>query len=134
MNNKLRFENNDLRFEDLSQRQISCISNVCGEKNEWIKPQHAIFFKYSCNVHDISYAQGGCEEDRKIADAEFLRSMLNDCQKISGILNRKRYRAWAYLYFAAIRALGWKYFNYRHEKLSLTQLATFRSNTHPSLL
>ena len=86
--------------------------NGCGAKASIIRPPHAIFFKSSCDLHDLSYVLGGTEEDRIKADCGFLKAMLQDCERIENSIKRKYYIAWAYLYFMAVRAFGWQYFDY----------------------
>ncbi|MBF0205198.1 MAG: hypothetical protein HQK67_13075 [Desulfamplus sp.] len=112
----------ELKYEDLSDKQIWLVSNGCGGKGGVVKPPHKLFFESSCAMHDVSYSQGGCEEDRIEADVGFFRAMLKDCEKVSGVLSKRRYVIWAHLYFMGVRTFGWRYFNYRHEKLSLASL------------
>ena len=92
------------------------IKNGCGSKGSFIKPPLAAFFKASCDLHDLSYILGGTEEDRIKADCGFLKAMLQDCERIESNIKRKYYITWAYLYFAAVRAFGWKYFDYTEDK------------------
>ena len=52
--------------------------NGCGACNgfwKWFKPPHHKFFKVQCNIHDISYAIGGQEIDRHIADVKLKYNM-----------------------------------------------------------
>lgn len=109
-------------FEELTQYQIELISNGCGAKASCLKPPHSIFFKASCDKHDIGYFQGGSEEDRLECDIKFLQAMLNDCSKVKNRISRYRYILWSYLYFAAVRTYGFQYFTYRHQRLTLEQV------------
>jgi len=87
----------------------------CGSKGSIIKPPYAAFFKSSCALHDEAYTIGHTEEDRIKADIGFFRAMLSDCERIENKWQRKKYIAWAHLYFIAVRAFGWRYFYYAHE-------------------
>ena len=87
--------------------------NGCGGKGGWFKPPYSAFFKSSCNKHDKGYYKGGTEIDRMNCDANFLRYMLIDCQRIKNKFKRWYFKRWAFVYFKAVRVLGKKYFNYK---------------------
>ena len=112
-----------MKHADLSPIQLSLLgTNGCGSKGSIIKPPFAIFFKSSCDIHDVSYLQGGTEEDRVEADIGFFRYLLNDCNRISNRTKRYKYLIWCYLYFIAVRTFGHKYFSYRAQRIPLEEL------------
>ena len=85
--------------------------NGCGHKGSIVRPPHSLFFKASCDIHDISYTMGGSEIDRIRADTGFLRAMIQDCERVEGI--KKSYLlTWAYLYYFAVRLFGSRFFVY----------------------
>ena len=89
--------------------------NGCGPAwmPEWLK--HALFgwfHEASCNRHDEGYAIGGDEARRKSVDDGFYNAMKRDSLKLSGI-NRLFRLSQAVTLYAAVRLLGWMYFNYK---------------------
>ena len=112
-----------MKYSELTQYQKELIGlNGCGGKGGWIKPPKRIFFEASCNRHDCGYSQGGCEEDRINCDIVFLKAMLRDCARLPDGARKKKYIVWSHLYFIAVRAYGWKYFNYCHQRLTIQSL------------
>lgn len=69
----------------------------------------------SADWHDVAYEIGGKEEDRVRADTGFLRYMLIDILRISGV-RKYYYRFLSYVYYFAVRTLGKKFFNYHTRK------------------
>jgi hypothetical protein len=88
-------------------------TNGCGASKSWFRPPYGIFFKASCNNHDIGYEKGGTEEDRLRCDIDFLRDMIIDTWEIKNRIKRCYYQVWAGLYFLGVRYRGHKHFNYK---------------------
>ena len=92
--------------------------NGCGACNgfwKWFKPPHHKFFKVQCNIHDTSYAIGGQEIDRHIADVK-LKYNMKDWVNVY-FENRKPISRYWYLflcncYYLAVRIFGKKSFNF----------------------
>jgi len=99
-----------LKFRHLTQKELGFISNGCGSKGGWIKVPNFIF-KASCDHHDINYWIGGTESDRIKADWQFYEAMIEDANSY-GWYCRFWYRWWAWVYYQAVRRLGYKYFYY----------------------
>lgn len=57
-------------------------------------------FEYCCDEHDLAYEEGGARRDRRIADRRFRGCMIDSGRKV---------RAW--LFWAAVRLLGWRYWH-----------------------
>lgn len=91
---------------------MSSKTNGCGASKSWFRPPYGIFFKASCNKHDIYYGLGGNEIDRLRADIFFLMYMIVDTWAINCRFKRFYYQFWAFLYFIGVRYRGWKHFNY----------------------
>lgn len=109
-----------IRFRDLTPEQIKCISNGCGGKGSFI-PVPQFIFTASCDHHDFNYWLGYREEDRKLADDQFYQAMKNDYKKmlddkIIGRVKYLYYKAWAYIYYSAVRKYGSSFFSYRSEE------------------
>ena len=66
-------------YRGYTKEQVESMSNGCGAQSgifKWLKPPHATFFKNQCRFHDVDYAIGGSEKDRKIADKKLKTRML----------------------------------------------------------
>ena len=100
-----------LRYRDLTRVQKSKICNGCGGKGGII-PVPEFLFHASCNHHDFLYWVGNTEIDRKKADDAFYRFMQLDIANEDSRFKRMYYRAWAYVYYKAVRLFGKRYFNY----------------------
>jgi len=87
------------------------VVNGCGGKGSWFDPPdwHA---ESSCDAHDLDYAVGGNELDRREADWRFRASMLATARLLPwwtrwlGVIQ-------AFAYFAAVRLWATPYFRYR---------------------
>ncbi len=105
-----------IRFRDLTPAQVKCISNGCGGKGSAI-PVPQFIFTASCDHHDFNYWLGYREEDRKLADDQFYQAMKNDYKKmledkVVGWFKYNFYKAWAYIYYQAVRLKGKEFFHY----------------------
>ena len=99
--------------------------NGCGPKSKKLYVRIASFFvpnlifKACCNQHDINYFVGGCKEvsnkTRYLADKEFLKHMLSECDKVN-IFLKHSYKVAAYIYFKAVRRGGEDSFNWFSNK------------------
>jgi len=69
-------------------------------------------FNEACCAHDLNYATGGTEKDRKIADDIFLKSMLLECQFLP-FIEKKWCTVLAHTYYIAVRRLGKSSYNYK---------------------
>ena len=101
------------KFDQLTPEERKMICNGCGGKGSWIKPPHKLFFKACCDRHDYGYWKGGDEKRREYCDLKFYDAMLEDANKVSNWFSRQRYKAWAWLYFKAVRINGKKYFDFK---------------------
>ncbi len=88
-------------------------TNGCGADKSWFRPPYGIFFKASCNKHDIGYGLGGNESDRLRCDIMFLMYMIIDTWTIKNKIKRLYYQIWSGLYFLGVRFRGFKHFNYK---------------------
>lgn len=68
-----------------------------------------LIFVDACNVHDTLYKRGGDKEKRKNADKIFLHTMIDQCNKRSG-LSSLGYKMAAYIYYISVRIFGWVFF------------------------
>ena len=80
-----------------------------------LRPPYAKLFHPACYEHDADYERGGGKEDRRCADRALYLNMLSIADKRKG----RPYAHWrlvsvALLYYTAVRAFGWHYFNYDH--------------------
>lgn len=100
-----------LKYSDLTQEQKKIITNGCGGKGMGLKPPQ-FFFNASCNHHDFYYWRGGTEEDRTIADIQFLDAMWKDTELADNIFGKLYNKTAALVYFSAVRLFGWHYFYY----------------------
>lgn len=73
------------------------------------------FFEASCDRHDEGYNQGGDEVRRFECDWRFYQAMRRDTLRQRGIARLIRWLQ-ALLFFALVRAFGWRHFNYRTER------------------
>lgn len=73
-------------------------------------------FKASCDHHDFNYWLGHTEEDRRRADWQFYRAMIEDANRASW-WRRPFARARAWVYYRAVRwwAAGFFYYG-PHER------------------
>ena len=102
----------DITKEEWAELKKWWVINWCWPKGWFIKPPYAIFFKASCDFHDLSYYNWWTEEDRLRADKWFLRNMMIDCEK-ERWLRRYYFFIWTYVYYFAVRLFWKKYFNYK---------------------
>ena len=66
----------------------------------------------ACNIHDVLYSKGGSSQDRKEADEDFLKMMLEklkDSPKKPFLNSLRKFQA--YLYFWSVRIFGRYFFN-----------------------
>lgn len=68
------------------------------------------------DLHDYRYFCGGTEEDRRQADAEFLRGLYACVDRFED-LRRKAARRRCRVYHTAVQEAGRDYWNYRPERL-----------------
>lgn len=101
----------EITEDERIQMELDWVVNWCWGKGSFIKPPYKIFFKASCNIHDLSYVIWGDEERRKECDLWFLGAMCRDAEKTKF---SRYYKARALLYFFAVRIFWKKYFNYNH--------------------
>jgi len=99
------------KYEDLTSEEKAGICNGCGGKGGIVVPPHAIFFEASCDHHDYGYWKGGTKTDRLKCDRGLYAAMKRDCSWLPWY-EWLRYRPWCWLYYIAVRAVGWKFFNY----------------------
>lgn len=72
------------------------------------------FFEASCLRHDEGYRRGGSEVTRALYDKRFLNAMLKDSYRTTGWVIVPKLIT-AYLFYGAVRALGFLSFNYTKE-------------------
>lgn len=93
------------------------MSNGCGcEKGvlKYIKPPYAKMFYVACVMHDDAYDRGGDERQRRAADTDLFRHMVQ-------LVHRSEHKppriAWltliALLYYMSVRLFGRYFFNYK---------------------
>lgn len=103
-----------LIFEEISPEALAYLSNGCGPKAWGVKVPNLVFHE-NCDRHDFDYWSGFTQADRYRADRRFLDVMLESANQITGWFARTRrvwYRFWAWRYYWAVRALGWKVFQF----------------------
>lgn len=105
----------EVAYESLTTIQKEEICNGCGGKGGWIKPPLKAFFETSCNHHDYGYWKGVDEVDRLICDHKLFDFMLKDCAALPWY-KKPIYYPWCYLYYAAVRKRGCKFFYYGVKK------------------
>lgn len=69
------------------------------------------------DLHDFRYHCGGTEEDRREADAEFLRGLYACVNRFEG-LRRKAARRRCRVYYAAVQEAGTRFWAYRDKRLT----------------
>lgn len=107
INGQTRYSYEDFTPAEMEALKAAC---SCGGKGSKI-PVPEFMFHASCVYHDISYASGREESDRKRADKGFLRAMKRDVCRLP-IWRRPLAYSAAYLYYSAVRLFGKKFFNY----------------------
>lgn len=102
-----------VKFKQLTNEEIKSYTNGCGPQKSWLKvPQFC--FNASCCHHDWNYTIGGEEKDRKKADYQFYKEMLNDALRYkSKFLIMIKYLTIAWIYYISVRLGGKKCYNYR---------------------
>lgn len=119
LNNNMNIKNiikkhySEITQEEWELLEMEEIVNWCWPKWWCIKPPYSIFFKSSCDIHDLSYYIWWNKCDRKKADLWFLKVMIEDCNKNTCFFKKNYYKVWCYVYYIAVRVFGWKYFNYK---------------------
>ena len=98
-------------YEDLNTEEKKYLCNGAGRKGfwGWIVPEFV--FTEPSNRHDFKYWQGGSEEDRKIADREYLNQLLDTAEyrkngKKRSLLSRMFLRRMAFIYYTAVTECG----------------------------
>ena len=100
-----------VRFNDLTPQERAIICNGCGPKAFYI-PLPTFLFRTCCDHHDFNYWLGCKEVQRKKADLQFLREMIHDANTADTVNARKRRRAYAVIYYFAVRVGGIFCFHY----------------------
>lgn len=59
-------------------------------------------WKKFCDLHDLDYAQGGTEKDRKKSDRKLRNRIIKSGNPFFG-----------WIYYAGVRMLGWLFFKYK---------------------
>ena len=90
-------------------------TNGCGAAKSWLRPPYGIFFKASCDKHDVYYNKGGSEIDRLKADIFFFMFMIVDTWKIEKRPKRFYYQLWSFIYFIGVRYRGHEHFTYKNK-------------------
>lgn len=92
--------------------------NGCGACNGILRNipiPHANFFKEDCLKHDIAYNIGGTKVDRKQADINLYKGMVE--RSVNYFDNRVGsqfwFICWAFFYYKAVRAFASRQFNYK---------------------
>jgi hypothetical protein len=109
-----------VRFNDLTQEQVTFITDGCGKKGGILNVPDWIFTA-SCAQHDFNYWLGGAEEDRKKADWQFYQAMLYDAEQYPWY-RRYLYKAIAFMYYRAVRWFAGSFFYYTDDKRTLEDL------------
>jgi len=94
-----------VRFRDLTDEERKVICNGCGPKGGFI-PVPEFIFTACCDHHDFQYWLGCNRKQRKKADLQFLREMMNDAVSYSFPKPRNTYRWLARIYYRAVRLVG----------------------------
>lgn len=90
--------------------------NGCGGKGSRIRPPYRLFFKASCDKHDIGYDIGGDKIDRWYCDVSFYNAMRYDVKKAKpNYFQRQYFLIWCKIYFISVRLFGAKYFNFKNK-------------------
>lgn len=103
-----------VRWAELSELQQKTFGNGCGP--EWF-PQWLInllfgwFFEASCRRHDFAYSRGGDSVDRKAADKGFLKAMLRDAERLTGVERFLAHKV-SIAFYLFVRVFGWMAFEY----------------------
>lgn len=101
-------------YSELSDAERFVICNGCGSANSKFDfvPDTIYFLsiKEACHRHDYAYHVGESEEDRLIADRQFLNNMLTIIENNSNLIMRPLRRRRALKYYEAVRELGSKAF------------------------
>lgn len=99
-----------LKYENLSDEEIDFIADGCGSKSGLIDVPDFVY-RDSCQKHDVMYWRGGTEKDRKKADEEFYRDMMDDASDASWFL-RAFYKSLAWVYYQSVRLFSKSFFHY----------------------
>lgn len=99
------------RWRYLTYDERKIIANGCGGKGGFFNPPD-YSFTASCDAHDFNYWLGHREENRVKADTQFLNALLADAARSRRWWTRLWLVGAAYRYYWAVRALGWRFFNY----------------------
>lgn len=97
-----------LEWEDLTPAQQAFISNGCG--NSFMNVPD-FEFEDICRKHDFGYWLGHTKEDRSRVDWEWCVEMLRVSNKFSW-WKRSYLKATAWVYYKAVRAASWRWFNF----------------------
>jgi hypothetical protein len=104
-----------VRYNDLTPQEKAIICNGCGPKALWL-PLPKFMFRACCDHHDFNYWIGCKEIQRKKADLQFYREMIHDANVFDSVNTRKRRRAYAAIYYRAVRLCGFFCFHYARKQ------------------
>lgn len=100
----------------LTREQRKEICNGCGAKGGIPIPDSFLFLDISeaCNIHDFRYWIGGTQEDKDIADEEFLDNLLTIIQDVNFFDELDHIReVEAHIYYIAVKEWGDEAFNFK---------------------
>lgn len=113
-----------LRWRDVPEKARPAIANGCGGKGGWLRPPQ-LRFRASCDQHDFYYWRGSVEEDREVADLQFLQAMRADANLLPW-WRRPAHRLLAWIYYRAVRRFGSRFFHYGRRRRGLEDLEPVR--------
>jgi hypothetical protein len=107
----------------------SCQINGCGGQGAWFDPPDGPF-REACNAHDAAYWIGlrgpVGRKMRQRVDKQFRLRMLRAAADQPTFLERTWYRGMAWIYWAAVRLFGARYFNSTRKRSYPELLETLR--------
>jgi len=101
-----------LSYKDFTEEEIKSMNLRCGPCNKWygkFVPQ--LWFKIPCKKHDIGYAAGKSEEDRRQSDVKLLVDMNDVIKKVPFYFKWLAQRA-RDMFYSAVHRYGKDSFNY----------------------
>lgn len=109
------------KFFTWVEKRVCAMKGFCREQGDPIQlipyshdengcsaPTGDLWFRNPCNGHDNCYQHGfQCGQSRRQCDEQFLSDMLDVCSSVGN----RRCRPMARIYYAFVRAFGWRYYH-----------------------
>ena len=107
-----------LEYEDLTPEERDYLTDGCGNKFLNVPD---FDFGECCRRHDFGYWQGHSKEDRLRIDKEWYADMIKASRKY-GFVRRYMLKIAAMVYYRAVRAASWRFFNFSDRYLTREDL------------